>query len=120
VKEGVPASEAFTLVQTQLRDLALAYVERMVYERFRENCSQMAEEGDKSLAEVLDLLCNLFALEAIERGKGWFFEYDFLTPAKSKAIRREVAQLCAEVRPHAAGLVDAFGIPRAVLGARIV
>ena len=120
VKAGMPAAEAFVLVQTQLRDLALAYVERMVYERFRENIDELAKSERAALAPVLTQLAELFGLEAIERGKGWFFEYDFLTPAKSKAIRREVGNLCAEVRPHAAGLVDAFGIPRSVLGARIV
>ena len=120
VKGGMPAAEAFTLVQTQLRDLALAYVERLVYERFRENVTRAASGPNAALVPVLELLCSLFGLEAIERGKGWFFEYDFLTPAKSKAIRREVGVLCGEVRPHAAGLVDAFGIPREVLGARIV
>ncbi len=118
VKGGMPAAEAFVLVQTQLRDLALAYVERLVFERFRKTCER--EGLAPELREVLQKLCSLFALEAIEKGKGWFFEYDFLTSAKSKAIRREVDQLCGEVRPHAAGLVDAFGIPEPVLGSAIV
>ena len=49
-------------------------------------------------------LSSLYGLHALERDKGWFFEYEFLTPAKSKAIRREVEVLCGELRPHAAGL----------------
>ena len=61
-----------------------------------------------------------YRLEAMERDRAWFLEYDELSSGKAKAIRREVEQLCAEVRPHAAGLVDAFAIPREVLGASIV
>ena len=117
IKGGMSSADAFVAVQTHLRDLAMAYVERLVYERFREN---NAAVDDPSLREPLALLEALFGLEAIERDRGWFLEYDFVSGAKSKAIRREVERLCAEVRPHAAALVDAFGIPREVLGARIV
>lgn len=95
----------------------MAYVERVVLEQFQ---AKVASVTDPELQGVLRTLCNLFALEAIEKDKGWFFEYDFLSPAKSKAIRREVDTLCKEVRPHAAGLVDAFGIPKEVLGAQVV
>jgi len=117
IKGGMPSAEAFTLVQTQLKDTAMAYVERVVLEQFQAKVDSIT---DPALKGVLRTLCNLFALEAIEKDKGWFFEYDFLSPAKSKAIRREVDMLCKEVRPHAAGLVDAFGIPKEVLGAQVV
>jgi len=36
---------------------------------------------------------------------------------KSRAIRAEVEALCRELRPEAVTLVDAWGIPDAVLGA---
>ena len=117
IKGGMTSGEAFVLIQTQLKDLAMAYVERLVFERFCESIAGVADEGRK---EILKRLSALYGLHALERDKGWFFEYEFLTPAKSKAIRREVEVLCGELRPHAAGLVDAFGIPREVLGAKIV
>ncbi len=117
IKGGMSSGEAFVQIQTQLKDLALAYVERLTFDKF---CESIAAQQDDELKEVQKLLSSLYGLHAIERDKGWFFEYEFLTPAKSKAIRREVEVLCAELRPHAAGLVDAFGIPREVLGARIV
>jgi len=118
VKAGMPAPQAFTSVQTHLRDLSLAYVERVVLEQF---IARIEEEGiAEALVGPLTTLRQLFGLHAIERDRAWFLEYDFLSATKSKAVRREVDALCAEVRPHAAGLVDAFGIPRSVLGARIV
>ena len=117
VKGGMTSAEAFVEIQTQLKDLALAYVERLTFLRF---CESIEAQVDEGLREVLGLMRSLYGLHAIEREKGWFFEYEFLTPAKSKAIRREVERLCGELRPHAAGLVDAFGVPREVLGAKIV
>ncbi len=117
IKGGMSSAEAFVEIQTQLKDLALAYVERLTFDKF---CESIATQSDSELKGVQKLLSSLYGLHAIERDKGWFFEYDFLSPAKSKAIRREVEVLCAELRPHAASLVDAFGIPPEVLGARIV
>ena len=116
IKGGIKSYEAYLQVQTQLVALALAYVERLVLEQFR---AKVVAENDEELREVLQQLCDLYALHTIEQHKGWFFEYDFLSPAKSKAIRREVDRLCAEVRVHAAGLVDAFAIPSTVLAAPI-
>ncbi len=117
IKGGTPSAEAFVHVQTHLRDLALAYIERLVYERFRENVSRLA---DTELRTALERLLGLYGLHAIEAHAGWFFEYDFLSSAKSKAIRREVDKLCGEVRQDAAGLVDAFAIPNSVLGASVL
>ena len=36
-----------------------------------------------------------------------------------RALRPEINALCAELRPHALALVDAFAIPDAVVGAPI-
>ena len=116
IKGGMSSGEAFVQIQTQLKDLAMAYVERLTFEKF---CESISAQSDEELKDLQKLLSSLYGLHAIERDKGWFFEYEFLTPGKSKAIRREVEALCAELRPHAAGLVDAFGIPKEVLGARI-
>jgi acyl-CoA oxidase len=68
---------------------------------------------------VLDRLCDLYALWNVERDRGWFQEHGRLTSPRSKAIGRTINRLCAEIRPQAAALVDAFGIPDAVLAAPI-
>jgi acyl-CoA oxidase len=38
-----------------------------------------------------------------------------LTAARSKAITREVSDLCRQLRPLAVDLVDAYGVPRELL-----
>ena len=66
-------------------------------------------EGDHRVA--LDLLCDLHALSTIERDRAWFMEHGRLPPPRSKAITREVNELCRRIRPLAVDLVDAFGVP---------
>jgi acyl-CoA oxidase len=51
--------------------------------------------------------------------KGFFQEHGRLSSGRTKQITREVNRLCNEVRLVAGELVDAFGIPDAVLGAPI-
>jgi len=42
--------------------------------------------------------------------------YGFLSPEQAQLIHREVAAICAELRPQALHLVDSFGIPQPFLG----
>lgn len=44
---------------------------------------------------------------------------DYLAPPKAKAINRLIGQICAELRPLATTLVDAFDIPDFILRAPI-
>jgi acyl-CoA oxidase len=42
-------------------------------------------------------------------------EHGRLSSARSKAVIAMVGELCRQVRPHAADLVDAFGVPNELL-----
>jgi acyl-CoA oxidase len=64
---------------------------------------------------ALTLMCDLFALTTIESHAAWFMEHGRLTSQRSKAITREVNDLCRKVRPLAVDLVDAFGVPPEML-----
>lgn len=74
---------------------------------------------DRKIGRVLNQLCDLYAPSNIERDRGWFQEHGRVSSTRSKAITRRVNGLCAELRVHAGLLVDAFGIPDAVLAAPI-
>jgi acyl-CoA oxidase len=108
--------QAFNEVQDHLCTLATAHVERRILESF-----QRAVEGapNYGIKDVLGKLCALFALTRMEKDAGWFLESGLLEPVKSKAIRSQTLQLCAELRPHARGLVDAFAFPDKILSAPI-
>ncbi|MFD6534091.1 acyl-CoA dehydrogenase family protein [Streptomyces sp. NPDC060184] len=104
----------FSRVQDHVIALARAHVERLVLEAFVDRVRTLPESGNKA---ALGLLCDLFALSTIEADRAWFMEHGRLTVQRSKAISREVNELCRRVRPLAAGLVDAWGIPSEMLRA---
>ena len=116
IKDGMPSYNAFLRCQSHLLALANAFVEVKILEKFLEAIDQ---QTDKPIKKALQKLCNLYALHAIESHKGWFLEVDYMTGAKTKAIRRLVDDLCGEVREDALCLVEGFGIPDGLLGAPI-
>ncbi|MFP2909050.1 acyl-CoA dehydrogenase [Pyxidicoccus sp. 3LFB2] len=113
---GVEAFEAFNQCQEHLLALAHAHVERLVLEQFIQGVAAVKEPGLKT---VLGRLCDLYGLSCLESASGWFLEHGLLEGSKARAIRKEVERLCAEVRPDAVALVDAFGIPDTCIAAPI-
>ncbi|MFF1510080.1 acyl-CoA dehydrogenase [Streptomyces sp. NPDC058326] len=118
IKRGIDQKRdpgvVFSQVQDHVIALARAHVERLVTEAFVDRVRAMPEGGEKA---ALALLCDLFALSTIEADRAWFMEHGRLTVQRSKAISREVNDLCRKVRPLAVDLVDAWGIPPELLRA---
>jgi acyl-CoA oxidase len=116
LKNGLDSFTALVECQDHTLSLARAHVERFVAERFR---AALTEIEDPELAKALESLAQLHALDCIERDRGWFLEHGYIEAGKAKAIRKQVLALCAEIRPLALPLVDAFAIPDALLAAPI-
>lgn len=118
LKRGIDQKRDPGVVFSQAQDhviaVAHAHVEQLVLEAFVDQVRALPESGNKV---ALGLLCDLFALSAIEADRAWFMEHGRLTVPRSKAITREVNDLCQKVRPLAADLVDAWGIPSDMLRA---
>ncbi|MEU1280881.1 acyl-CoA dehydrogenase [Streptomyces sp. NPDC005805] len=104
----------FSQVQDHVIALAHAHVERLVLEAFVDAFRAVPDGGNKV---AVGLLCDLFALSTIEADRAWFMEHGRLTVQRSKAISREVNDLCRKVRPLAVDLVDAWNIPPELLRA---
>jgi acyl-CoA oxidase len=114
--EGLDPFEVFRFVQDHAADAAEAHIELFVLEAFAravEACS------DTEVKRSLSTLCDLYALSNVEADKGFFQEHGKLANVRTKHITREVNNLCNIVSRQASMLVDAFGIPDAVLGAPI-
>ena len=123
---GTEISQAMIECQDHLVATAEAHVERIVLQAFADAVRGAAADrvardgvGDDGLHATLASLCDLYALSRLEAGRGWFLEQGVLEPAKAKAIRKLVNRLCLEIRGQAVPLVDAFGIPAALLRAPI-
>jgi len=113
---GMDSFDAFVEVQDHLLTLAHAHAERLVLERFQ---AAVEREADDQLRTVLSLLCALYALAHVERAGGWYQEQGVLEGNVTKAVRTQVNALLHRLRPLAVELVDAFGIPDALLQSAI-
>ncbi|MDN5743587.1 MAG: acyl-CoA dehydrogenase family protein [Nocardioidaceae bacterium] len=117
VEEGMDAGEVFSRVQDHVISAARAHIERLVLEAFVDKVRGLGEEVDEDTRLTLNLLCDLFALCEIEADAAWFMEHGRLTAQRSKAITREIGDLCRRVRPIAGDLVEAFAVPEEMLRA---
>jgi acyl-CoA oxidase len=113
--DGQDAFEAFTACQVHLVAAAIAHVERVLAEEFRTTIGAAA----MPLRPVLTDLADVHVLGTLEREAGWYHAAGVMEGNKAKAIRALQLDLCRLLAPAAVGLVDAFGIPDAVLGAPI-
>lgn len=109
-------SYAFIAVQTHLLTMAEAYIDRIILEQFLVAIDKLEDGPNK---KVLKDLRDLYALSEIEANRGWYLEQGYIEAPKSKAIRKTVDQICSDMKYDAVSLVDAFGIPEALLGAPI-
>ncbi|MCI9844726.1 acyl-CoA dehydrogenase [Flavobacterium pectinovorum] len=116
VDSGLEAYDAFNVVQHQMIEVAMAYLERVILEQFQ---IAIEKTEDSKIKEVLLKLNQLYALSQIEKNKAWYLEDGYMEAVKTKAIRKIVNQLCWDVRPDAVSLVNAFGIPESCLAAPI-
>ncbi|MCW2817167.1 MAG: acyl-CoA oxidase domain protein, partial [Nocardioides sp.] len=109
---GMNPGQVFSRVQDHVIAAARAHMERLVLEAFVEKTRAMPDGDDKV---ALNLLCDLHALSGIEADRAWYMEHGRLSSQRSKAISREIADLCRRIRPIAGDLVDALGVPDAML-----
>jgi acyl-CoA oxidase len=116
IKQGKSGYDAAIECQTHMLALATAFIERIVLEQF---VQVVEDQENEALKASLQQLCQLYALHTIEEHKGWYLEQAYMDGSKSKAIRRIVDDLCAEVREDALALVEAWGISEELLGAPI-
>ena len=112
IQDGRSSFDALVECQNHALTAAMASVE---YDIFMSMRKAEGETPSSGIAEQLEPLRCLFALSTVERRRAWYLEEGYLDPPKTKAIRRQVTKLCAEVRPQAVPLVDAFAVPSACL-----
>ena len=116
IRDGTEPFEAFNRWQIKSIDLAHAHVERLINDSFRDVVEACA---DPALKATLNDLCDLYALDVLDRDRAWLIERGYLTTSKAGRLSAEVDALCAELTPRARALVEAFAIPASALGAPI-
>ena len=104
----------FNAAQDHVLRAGRVHVERLVLEAFVAAVERCADPDARAL---LERVCDLYALSAIEEDLAWFLGHGRLTASRAKAVTSAVNRLCSELRPHARTLVDAFAIPEQFLAA---
>jgi acyl-CoA oxidase len=115
--ESMAPFDMFNDVQDHVLKTAQAHIDRIVLEAF---VAGVERTTDPAAKQLLDRLCDLYALSTIEADKGWFLEHGRLTAARAKLLTGTVNQLLKDLRPHVLTLVDAFAIPADWKKARIL
>jgi acyl-CoA oxidase len=106
--EGMTPFDVFNDVQDHVLTTARTHIDRIVLEAF---VAGVDRTEDPAARQLLDTVCDLYALSTIEADKAWFLEHGQLTPARAKTLTATVNQLLAQLRPHLVTLVDGFAIP---------
>jgi acyl-CoA oxidase len=102
------AFDAFNAVQDHVLHAASAHIDRIILEAF---VAGIAACEDDAARELLEDVCDLYALSVIEDDKAWFMEHRYLSTERAKAVTRGINERCRTLRPHIETLVDGFGIP---------
>jgi acyl-CoA oxidase len=100
--------DAFNSVQDHVLHAASAHIDRIVLEAFVAGIDSCEDEKAR---ELLDMVCDLYALSVIEDDKAWYIEHGYLSTGRAKAVTRGINDRCRKLRPYAETLVDGFGIP---------
>jgi acyl-CoA oxidase len=115
IDAGMDSFHALNECQDHAVHLGRAFAESFLLDRFHRGLAA----APAPLRPALDRLAALYALSRMEAGAAWFLESGYIVPAKARAIRNQVNELCRIVRPDASALTAAFGIPLPLLGAPI-
>lgn len=110
-KQGQSKEHAFVLSYQLAEDLGKAFSDRAILQTFLD---AEATVPAGSLKDVLGKLRSMYALVCLEEDAA-FLRYGYLSTENAAAIRKEVTELCGELRPNALALVSSFGIPDAFL-----
>ncbi|TXG91962.1 acyl-CoA oxidase [Rhodococcus rhodnii] len=109
--------DAFNFVQDHVLHAARAHIDRVVLEAF---VAAIEECADEEACGLLGEVCDLYALTVIDEDKAWFVEHRLISTERAKAVVRGINERCRTLRPHAALLVEGFGIPDALLGSAML
>ena len=114
--QGMDSFAAVNACQDHMITLARAHVDRIALEA---SLAALGASEDGEGKDLVGAVLGLYGLATLEKHRAWYLEAGYFEPAKSEAIRREVNRRCPELAPRALELVDAFGIPDALVRAPI-
>ncbi|HEY4182550.1 MAG TPA: acyl-CoA dehydrogenase family protein [Kofleriaceae bacterium] len=116
IDSGLDGEAAVLAIQEHVVALADAFAEHRAAQWFATTEAALPASPARDLIARLGDLSLLARLDA---HAAWFLEAEYFEVPKTRAIRKEVESLLADLAPHARDIVDAFAIPDACLAAPI-
>lgn len=119
IGSGKPPAEAarrFATHQHDLIEAARAWARLRQWQAFTRAVEREEHAPTRAL---LATVRDVFALQLIERDLGWYLTRRLLGGQRARAVSRTLDTLLLDLRPHAVGLVEAFGYEQAHLRAAI-
>jgi len=107
---GVAPSAAASTAQDHMQALGRAHVDHLLVRAFQ---ARVEDCPDPAAAALLAGVRDLFVLSRVEEDMAWFLTHGRLGRRQARAVTADVDRLCAQLRPHALTLVDAFGVDEA-------
>eukprot|EP01117_Protostelium_nocturnum_P012331 TRINITY_DN4540_c0_g1_i1.p1 TRINITY_DN4540_c0_g1~~TRINITY_DN4540_c0_g1_i1.p1 ORF type:complete len:754 (-),score=248.75 TRINITY_DN4540_c0_g1_i1:175-2205(-) len=101
-----------------LHSAAKAYAEFVVVTQFLQAIQKIG--GDNSeLRQVLQLLCNTYALSKLELDLSTLRDRDYVSSKQANWIRKQLLDCCKQIKGEAVSLVDALAPPDELLNSPI-
>ncbi|KAK9074404.1 hypothetical protein SSX86_007002 [Deinandra increscens subsp. villosa] len=109
--QGESKEHIFTVTYQTAEDLGRAFSDRLILQTYLD---VEATVPAGSLKSVLGLMRSMYTTIVMEEDAS-FLRYGYLSTNNAAVVRKEVLNLCSELRPHALSLVSSLGIPDAFL-----
>jgi acyl-CoA oxidase len=108
---------AFNSTQDHVLLAARTHMDRVVLEAFVAGIDGCEDEDARAM---LDRLADLYVLTNLEADSGWYLRHGRMSPARAKAITRQVNELCGQLRGDVIPVVEGLGVPEAWLGSAML
>ncbi|KAK6960144.1 peroxisomal acyl-coenzyme A oxidase 1-like isoform X1 [Biomphalaria glabrata] len=113
LSKGLKPAEAWNESSQMLLEASLAFGHAFVVRAFIETV--VSAKLEPSLASVMTQLCELYALNGINKYSGQFAKGGYFNDRQLELMESRVYDLLAALKPNAVALVDAFDFPDLVL-----
>ncbi|KAF5729829.1 putative acyl-CoA oxidase [Tripterygium wilfordii] len=106
--------EGFTELSPNLVEVSVAHCQLIVVSKFIEKLQQ--DIPGKGVKELLEMLCNIYALNLLHKHQGDFLSTGSITSKQGSLANDQLRSIYSQVRPNAIALVDAFNHTDPYLG----
>ncbi|XP_076175470.1 acyl-coenzyme A oxidase 1 [Ptiloglossa arizonensis] len=118
IHNGISAEDAWNQTSIELARCAEAHCRTFIVMRFAESVKN-AVSVSKELREVLQHLCELYAVYWVLQRLGDFLQFSSLGNEDVPVLQTRLEELLAAIRPNAVGIVDGFDIRDEILGSAL-